>query len=201
LILFPAVTLTFFLQNGVAQDYTQIRLPDGATARLGKGATSDIAYSPNGEHLAVAGSLGVWIYDAQSGDEIDLLIAHRDGIRDISFSPDGRTLASGSWDRTIRLWDVDTGSLKNTLWGRAQPVYSVAFSPDGKTLASGSDNTIFLWDVDMGSLKDTLTGHKYAVYSVAFSPDAQTLASGSWDNTIRLWDVNTGTLKHTITRN
>ena len=73
MILFPIVTLTFFLQNGVAQDYTQIRLPHGAKARLGKGTLSDVVYSPDGTRLAIAGNLGIWIYDVQSGSEIDLI--------------------------------------------------------------------------------------------------------------------------------
>ena len=79
-ILLSTLTFPFFLHNGVAQDYTQIRLPEGAKARLGKGNISDIAYSPDGKRLAVSGSLGIWIYDAQSGNEIDLLIGHRGGV-------------------------------------------------------------------------------------------------------------------------
>ena len=69
LTLVPAVILPILPSNGVAENYTQIRLPKGAKARLGKGSISDIAYSPDDKCLAVAGSLGIWIYDAQSGDE------------------------------------------------------------------------------------------------------------------------------------
>ena len=120
-------------------------------------------------------------------------------VRSIAFSPDGKTLASGSDDDTIKLWDVATGTLKATLEGHAGSVNSVAFSPDGKTLASGSsDVTIKLWDVATEKLKTTLEEHTSSVNSVAFSPDGKTLASGSGDNTIKLWDVATRTLKVTL---
>ena len=78
----------------------------------------------------------------------------------MAFSPDGKTLASGSSDRTIKLWDVATGKEQATLKGHTGCVYSVAFSPDGKTLASGSeDKTIKLWDVETGKEQATLKGH------------------------------------------
>ncbi|MEH1989677.1 WD40 repeat domain-containing protein, partial [Nostoc sp.] len=116
------------------------------------------------------------------------------------FSPDGKTLASGSSDNTIKLWDVSTGKAIKTLIGHSSSVWGVGFSPDGKTLASGSsDNTIKLWDVSTGKAIKTLTGHSSSVYSVGFSPDGKTLASGSFDKTIKLWDVNTGKAIKTLT--
>ncbi|TEU11392.1 MAG: hypothetical protein E3J21_23775, partial [Anaerolineales bacterium] len=108
-------------------------------------------------------------------------------------SPDGKTLASGSADQTIILWNVLTGqSTSQPLTGHTNWVLSVAFSPDGKTLASGSaDQTIILWDVAARQqLGQPLTGHTSWVLSVAFSSDGKTLASGSADSTIILWDVS-----------
>ena len=108
----------------------------------------------------------------------------------MSFSPDGNTLASASWDKTVRLWDANTGSPIRTLTGHTNWVYSVSFSPDGNTLASGSwDTTVRLWNANTGSPIRTLTGHTSGVTSVSFSPDGNTLASGSWDATVLLWEL------------
>ncbi|MEH2197542.1 serine/threonine-protein kinase [Nostoc sp.] len=121
------------------------------------------------------------------------------GVNALAISPDDYTLASGSDDKNIKLWDLNTQKVLATLSGHSQAVKSVAFSPDGKILATASDDkTIKLWQVE--TLKEicTLVGHSHAVKSVAFSPDGQILASGSWDKTIKLWDINTGREIYTI---
>ena len=195
------------LRSGVAQEYTRWNLPEGAKARLGKGRILDIAYSPDGTRLAVASTIGIWLYDAHTGAEVALLTGNviqfgRSRLFGaVAFSPDGKTLTSGSRDKTIRLWDVNTGQQKATLEGHTGWVLSVAFSPDGSTLASGSwDRTIRLWDARTGEYQQTLEGHTAEVTSVAFSPDGKTLASGGgWpDRTIRLWDATTVQLKATL---
>jgi WD40 repeat protein/tRNA A-37 threonylcarbamoyl transferase component Bud32 len=116
-------------------------------------------------------------------------------VLSVAFSPDSRTLACGSRNHSIQLWDVQTQREIATLTGlsRSPCVYSVAFSPDGCTLASGSDDhTIKLWDVQTRREIATLRGHSGYVLSVAFSPDGRTLASVSYDTTIiKLWDVQT----------
>ncbi len=150
---------------------------------------------------------GLWTFWAENGEKYNGLV--HDSTSDITFSPDGSTFASGSYDRTIRLWDVETWMHKHTLKGHAGGVSSVAFSPDGKQLASGSlagdrlagatfDGTIRLWDVATGTQKHILEGHRLGFYSVAFSPDGKTLASDGDDGTIRLWDVATGHIQTLI---
>ena len=179
------------------EPYTQWDLPDGAIARLGKGSIRDIAYSPDGSRLAVGGGPGIWIYDADTGAEVALLEGHTGIVLGIAYSPDSTTLASGNRDGTVRLWDVATATLLNTL--EHTGTISVAFSLDGTTIASGSlDTTVRLWDAATGSVLNTLEGHTDLVYSVAFSPDGSTLASASSDDTVRLWDVATATLLNTL---
>ena len=118
LILLSNLTLSTFIPFCVAQtqDYSRVNLPDGAIARLGKGGVSyrdrGIAFSPDGRRLALATSMGVWLYDAETFDELALLTGHKEEVNTVAFSPDGTKLASGSGFHlpgTLKLWDVETG--------------------------------------------------------------------------------------------
>ena len=195
-------------------DYRTGHLPDGAAGRLGKGAVTRnaraLAFSPDGQYLAVAGAIGIWIYDVYTARELALFTGHASEVTSLAFSPDGATLASGSSDGTAKLWDVATGDDMLGIevdQGRVS-VFSVAFSPDGSVLATGSQafyqgryiHRVKLWDPGTGQNIATFEGHTHSVLSVAFSPDGTTLASGSWDKTAILWDLATGqniaTLRH-----
>ena len=120
-------------------------------------------------------------------------LRHEGGVDAVVFSPDGKTLASASEDKTVRLWEVAGGKEIRQLRGHQDRVCRVVFSPDGKTLASASeDKTVRLWEATSGKEIRQFLGHQYGVMSVVFSPDGKTLASASRDHTVRLWDAASG---------
>ena len=139
---------------GYAQDYTQWHLPQGATLRIGKGEINDVTFTPDGEKLAIASDIGVWIYNAHTGTEISLLKVRPRGVQTahcITFSPDNKTLAIGNWvlGGAVELWDIEKGELISVLNEDVGRVKELVFSPDGKTLVSGSRNgTILIWNLE-----------------------------------------------------
>ena len=98
--------------NGVAQEYATWGLPEGARMRIGRGAMGELAYSPDGTRLAIASSIGIWLYDTETLKEVDLLTEHTGEVTSVAYSPDGSMLASGSEDMTARVWDANTGEQK-----------------------------------------------------------------------------------------
>ena len=176
----------------IGDNYQKRHLPDGAIVRLGKGkiGSSDraIAFSPDGQYLAVASRIGIWLYDVATYRELALIPGH---ITFVAFSPDGTLLALGRYGGSAELWDVSTRTKIATL--RNWDVNSVAFSPDGTLLTLGRYRAIELWDVSTRTNIATLKGHTDIVNSVTFSPDGTLLASGSNDGTVKLWDVATRT--------
>jgi len=172
-----------------------------------------LAFSPDGRLLATGSEDHlVRIWEVKTGQLLMIFSGHTDEVRSVTFSPQSYTrhipiqnpkskiqnrtshlLASGSYDGTVRLWDVSTGECLRILEGHIGRVWSVAFSPDGKTLASSSsDRTVKLWQVSSGECFKSLRGHSRQIRSVTFSPDGKTLASGSDDQSIRLWNYHSG---------
>src|SRR5919202_298668 len=152
--------------------------------------------------LRTLGSLQQAVYRVQEHNRLE---QHNGAVNSISFSPDGKMIASASADKTIKLWSLD-GTLPKSLSGHTGIVNSVSFSPDGILIASASDdNTVKLWSID-GTLLRTLKGHTNSlrdsftarVNSVSFSPDGKRIASASNDKTVKLWSVD-GTLLRTFT--
>ena len=150
-----------------------------------------VALSPDGKTLA--GTIGktIQLWETATGKETCTLAGHSLDVRSVAFAPNGKTLASGGFDKEIHLWNTATGKEIRTWSGHQQPVQCVAFSPDGGALASTDDEeTVRLWEVASGKLTKELR-HPSEVESVAFSPDGKTLASVG-GLTTRLWDVGQG---------
>ena len=132
---------------------------------------------------------------------IHTLIGHSSSVCSVAISPDEQCLASGSFDKTVKLWNLQTGELLHTLTKHTKPVLSVAFSPDGKILASASvDDTIELWQWRSASLSCTIADYSDARVSIclAMSPDGKFLASGSDRQVIKVWQIDTGNLLYTL---
>ena len=139
---------------------------------------------------------------SEDGDWRGQVEGHTDNVWSLAFKPNSYLLASGSFDNTIRIWNVgDRDNLRHvrTLRGHTDDVWSVAWSPDGRTLASASDDgTVRLWNPNNGINFAVLRGHTEIVFSVAWSPDGRILASGSKDKTVRLWDPDTHTTRRVL---
>jgi RNA polymerase sigma factor (sigma-70 family) len=177
-------------------------LPREALARLGTvrlrigSPVYNFAFSRDGQLLASGGDRTVIIWNAITGKEVRQLTGHESRVTGVAFSPDGRTMASGSADRTVRIWDLATGAELRRFEGHDQTVGRVLFSPDGQTLVSGSaDKTVRLWDANTGKeirrigKTETLLA---ATVPIAFLPDKRTVATWSFDGRLFLWDVTTG---------
>ncbi|MEW6409664.1 MAG: caspase family protein [Nitrospirota bacterium] len=125
--------------------------------------------------------------------EIFAQLGHTNEVHGALFLPDGRHILTGSYDKTLKLWNAQTGREIRTFHGHGYFITKIAISPDGKYAISGSwDKTIKLWNIETGEDVRTLYGHKGSVYNVAFSPDGKYILSGSGDKTLKLWDALTG---------
>ena len=141
------------------------------------------------------------------------LEGHSDWVESVAYSPDGTKIISSSYDKTIKIWDANTGECLNTLEGHSGYIFSLAYSPDGKRIISGSRKKnpgkyfwsndkivgeIKIWDANTGECLKTLEGHSEDVFSVAYSPNGTKIISGSGDETIKIWDANTGECLKTL---
>ena len=202
--------------EGTASAYAQWRLPAGATARLGKGEITDIKFSPDGSRFAVATSIGIWLYDAQTGTELALL-ALRTGpqkrVSAIAFSPDGSTLASGYEGLALRLWHAESCELLETIPGAGR-VESLAFSNAGTKLLLALRNwKLREWEKGRGARKTVPIKRGKAPMKeineplMELSPDAQVLVTATphayrrnsrHPFPIQVWDTRTGHLSFTL---
>ena len=202
-IRFSIIITLILITTAHAQVPPQWHLPEGAKVRFGRGRIEQIAYSPDHTMLAAATYIGVWLYDVETGNELQLLATEPAAVQSIAFSPDSTKLVSSARGAPLSLWDVESGSLLRTFPAETSwSIKGVAFSPDGTIIAgNGSFGTVQLWNPDTGENIRTLKGEESwnGLQCIQFSPDGKTLATGWHDSTIRLWDVNTGTIRYTLT--
>ena len=214
--------ITALLSNGsLAQDQIQEHFSEGAKMRLGKGRINEIKFSPNGKRFAVATAIGIWMYDAHTGEELSLLAVLPGEGREvitIAFSPDGRTLASGELGGAGRLWDVNTGKSIVTFKEVPRPRYpdlrALVFSEDGTKLIGASwNNEISVWELGENTKPPTILhmDGREASWSTTslmqLSPNEGFLAvadpsAQAWKNKnfpIQLWDATTGKQLPTLT--
>ena len=194
-----------FLSNVFAQEETRWYLPEGATARYGKGWINDIEFSPDANLISVATTIGVWTYDVHTGRAVNLFTGNMSGANAISYASNSSILAAAHWDRKVRLWDVSQTlpeALRHTFDENPGPIYAVAISPNGRMVASGgvdrpdrgnteSGGLIRIWDLETKGLRPILR-YNAAVTTIAFSPNNRWIAGGSRDGTVRVWDAGTG---------
>lgn len=172
------------------------------TLRGYTGGIQSLSLSADGQRLASSGqNETIHLWQLQLDDNLASLHRYKtfssptrwiSSLTNLSFSPDGQTLASSRHDDSIAMWHIQTGQLDQ--WSaHSAAIWTVLFSPDGKILASSSeDSTIQLWDVQTHHCLQVLRGHESGLRAIAFDPRGQWLASGSYDITIRLWEVQTG---------
>jgi WD40 repeat protein len=168
--------------------------PDGKSVATGHEANNAVRVTRLEKFVAVAVERSSEEKKTGGGLLPSELRGHTGVVHHVAFSPDGSMLATASFDKTIKIWDAETGKELNTLKGHTDHVYCVAFSSDSTMLASGSrDKSIRVWNVRDGKLLKELKGHTESVDTVAFNPNGKVLASGSVDKSVRLWNIVTGT--------
>ncbi|MFN6535013.1 MAG: hypothetical protein RM021_001390 [Nostoc sp. EkiNYC01] len=121
------------------------------------------------------------------------LTGHSDSVTAVALTPDGKRVISASDDKTLKLWNLETGEIERTFNGHSGSVTAVAFTPDGKRVISGSiDKTLKLWNLETGEIERTFNGHSGWVNAVALTPDGKRVISASSDKTLKLWNLETG---------
>ena len=160
---------------------------------------ADMVDFPEGTEYVAARCKGIASSSIPPKSQCSIYDGHSSRVTAAAFSPDGKRIISGSYDNTLKLWDVDSGNCLMTLSGHRLQVTAASFSPDGKRIISASfDKTIKIWDVDSGNCIKTLSGHTRSVRAASFRPDGKRIISASSDKTLKLWDADSGNCLKTL---
>jgi hypothetical protein len=190
--------------------YRVVRLLDvvtGQAVRVVTGAADQVqavAWSADGKLLAAAGGVPgeageVALYEASTGKPVRTLSGHTEVVYAVAFRPDGRELATGSLDKTARIWNVESGQCVRVVKDHADAVMGVAYSPDGKLLATGSaDRSVKLFDTGTWKRVAVLNAHEDGVTRVAFNAAGTLLATAGADKTVRIWAVKIGAMENPL---
>jgi WD40 repeat protein len=211
----PKIQLTFSPRNPInalawsapagllaVARYAEVELRSPSTLQVVRalpgheGNVNALAFSSDGKELYAAAGQPGWAgevrrWNVSDGKLLTVLQGHKDAVYSLALSPDGNTLATGSYDQKIKLWDLQSGKELKTLSGHNGCIYDLSFRPDGKILASASaDRTVKLWDPQSGERRETLAQSLKEVFAVAFSPDGKHLFAGGADNRVRVWAIS-----------
>lgn len=164
----------------------------------GAGRVDALVFRGDGQVAATAEGKRIVLWNAGSGEVCGELAGHTDWVSAVAWSGDGRRLASLGGDRSIRVWDVDGGTLERIYPEAAHWGDSVVWHPDGRSLVTSFMRSIRIWSVDESKCIGMLPGHDQEIKTLDWSADGQTLASGARDGAVCLWDVEAGHLKKGI---
>ena len=179
--------------------------PDGRNLR--DAGIIAMAVSGDGRYLAGASNrdyhekYGVQVWDVATGQVVGSFIGHSEMVRAVAFTPDGHSVLSAGYDKTIRVWEIATGRELHCLRGHESHVNALAVTPDGRYAISGAgdydggqlhDPTIRMWELETGSMVRVFEGHSGLIDGISVSPDGKLMTSISWDTSLRIWNLSSG---------
>jgi WD40 repeat protein len=187
-----------------AQTPTAITIDNAEVIRqigqVGEGYLNEFTFSPDGRTVVFAGSLGLWVYDMTTPENLPRRVGEN-ALYSVSYNHAGTKVATGGVLGMVEIWDATTWTPLYEIPIHPRAVRHVRFSPLDSQLLVTAGDTVYVLNVEMGSVEHKLTGHKRPIYDVAYNANGTQIATASFDDTVKLWDARTGDLLMTITEN